>query len=152
MKRILWAGLAFATIPLTLPAGDDAAIKKDLKALMGRWKVVALSEGGKEVPKDGLPAITLVCRADGTVTAQRPEGDTEHSVVLDPSGRPKRMVVTDESGSEKGKKQHAIYKLEGGRFTIRAARCGAPEEDRPADFNVRDARARLMVFERVKDD
>jgi hypothetical protein len=60
--------------------------------------------------------------------------------------------VTHESGPEKGKKQHTIYKLEGDKFTIFATQPGAPEEDRPTDFDTKDVKAPLMVFERVKDD
>jgi hypothetical protein len=38
------------------------------------------------------------------------------------------------------------------KFTIFATQPGAPEEDRPTDFDAKDVKAPLMVFERVKDD
>jgi uncharacterized protein (TIGR03067 family) len=133
----------------------DASVKKELKALEGKWKVVAVAAGGMELPIDKLPGITFVLRSDGTATAQLLEGDEGEmklSVVLDLTKKPKRMVITHESGSEEGKKQYAIYEVVGDKLTIFATRPGAPEEDRPADFSAKDAKARLMVFERVKVD
>ena len=152
MKRIMPAAFALLAIPLTLTAGDDADVEKELKALGGKWKVVAITEAGEELPKDKLPAISFVFRADGTATAQLPEGEVMCRVTLDLAKKPKRMVITHESGSEKGERQYAIYKLEGDKLTFFVTPPGAPEDDRPPDFNARDARARLMVFARVKND
>jgi uncharacterized protein (TIGR03067 family) len=152
MKWIILAAIALIAMPLTVIAGDDAEAKREFKALEGKWKVVAITEAGKEVPTDKLPAISIVFRADGTATRQMPNEEIKCTLTLDLAKKPKRMMVAHESGSEKGQKQYAIYKLEGDKFTAFFSQLGAPEEDRPADFNAKDAKASLMVFERVKND
>src|SRR5262249_42479608 len=110
MKRIMWAGLALIAIPLTLTAGDDAKVKKELKALEGTWNIWPMTEAEspekilRDVP---IPAICIfICRADGSATVELlPEGETKATVALDLTKKPKRMVITQASGSEKGKKQ-----------------------------------------------
>src|SRR5262245_10709406 len=156
MKRIM-AGLALVALPLILTAGEAANVKKELKALEGTWNIVPMTEAAvkEQIPKDVRPATIsiFIHRADGSATVELlPEGTTQATVALDLTRKPKRMVITQASGSEKGKKQYAIYKLEGDRLTIFATHLGAPEADRPADFNAKDAKARLMVFKRVNDD
>lgn len=152
MKWFMLAAMALIATPLTVIAGDDADVKKELNALEGKWRVVAITEAGKEIPKDKLPAISIEFRADGTATRQMPTEEIKCTLTLDPAKKPKRMMVAHESGSEKGQKQYAIYKLEADKFTGFFSQLGAPEEDRPADFNAKDAKASLMVFERVKSD
>jgi uncharacterized protein (TIGR03067 family) len=156
MKRIMCACLALIALPLTLTGGNDANIKKELKALEGTWNIVPMTEGGvkERIPKDVRPATIsiFICRADGSATVELlPEGATRATLALDLTKKPKRMVITQASGSEKGKKQYAIYKLEGDRLTIFATPLGAPETDRPADFSARDARAGLMVFKPTRN-
>lgn len=152
MKWILLAAITLIATPLTLIAGDDAEVKKEFKALAGKWKVVAITDAGKEIPKDKLPAISIVFRANGTAIRQMPEEEIKCTLTLDPAKEPKRMTIAHESGSEKGQKQYAIYKLDGNKLTFFASELGAPEEDRPVDFNAKDTKASLMVFERVKND
>lgn len=152
MKWIMLAAIALVATPLTAIAGDGAEVKKEFKALAGTWKVVAITEAGKEIPKDKLPTISIEFRANGTATRQMPEEEIKCTLTLDPAKNPKRMMIAHESGSEKGQKQYAIYKLDGNKLTFFASELGAPEEDRPVDFNAKDTKASLMVFERVKND
>ena len=105
-----------------------------------------------EIPKDKLPRTTYVLHADGKVTAQTPEGETLATLTVDPAKNPKTLDFVLESGEAKGKKQYAIYKLEGDKMTIFATPQGSPEGDRPRDFTAKDTEARLLVFERVKGD
>ncbi len=46
MKWIMLAAIALLATPLTAITGDDADVKKELKALEGTWKVVAITEAG----------------------------------------------------------------------------------------------------------
>jgi uncharacterized protein (TIGR03067 family) len=155
MRLITWAGVALVALPLTLTGGDDAIVKKELKALEGTWNIWPMTEGGVgQIPKYHGPGIAIfICRADGSATVQLlPEGETKATVALDLTKTPKRMVITQVSGSQKGKKQYAIYKLEGDTLTLFATPPGAAEEDRPADFSDKNAKANLLVYKRVKDD
>ena len=85
----MWAGLALVTIPLTLSAGDDADVKKELKALEGTWNIVLEGTPGgvrETIPKYLQPAfITFNCRADGSAMVEQalPEGPTKTTVTLD---------------------------------------------------------------------
>ena len=50
MQRII-SVLVVLTIPLLLAAGNDD-VRKELKALQGTWKALALEAGGKLLPKE----------------------------------------------------------------------------------------------------
>ena len=151
MMRRMSTALA-CLIPMTLAAADDAAVKKEFSALKGSWKVVAGLQRGQEIAKDKLPRITYVLHADGKVTARTPEGETLGTLTVDPAKNPKTLDIVLESGEAKGKKQYAIYKLEGDKMTIFVTPPDSPDGDRPRDFTAKDTEARLLVFERVKGD
>jgi uncharacterized protein (TIGR03067 family) len=144
--RYLLTGLAFIAIPVNFTAADDAAVKKEFKALEGKWKIVALAQNGQEIPNDQLPPIRFTMRPDGTATGQTPDGQATVTSSVDPARDPKTIDIVHVEGSGKGKRQYGIYKLEGGRFTIAVTLPGAKEEERPQDFT----KGVLLVFERVK--
>src|ERR1051325_4266317 len=104
--RFMYLTLALFAVPLTMASAGDTAVKKDLKALEGKWKVVALVEDGKELPK--VPAITISFRANGTAVAQTPEGETQATWKIDPSKKPKTLDIVHGEGVYKDKKQFAI--------------------------------------------
>jgi uncharacterized protein (TIGR03067 family) len=54
-------------------------------------------------------------------------GEIKGMVNLDLAMKPRRMVITHESSAEKGKKQYAVYKLEGDKFTAFVSQPGVPE-------------------------
>jgi uncharacterized protein (TIGR03067 family) len=56
--------------PLLLAADGGDDIRKELKALQGKWKTVASEAEGKPFPKDGIPPFTVVIAADGKSTGQ----------------------------------------------------------------------------------
>jgi uncharacterized protein (TIGR03067 family) len=146
MMCFLTAALAFLGTPFALAAADDAAVRRELKALEGNWKVVAAVDGGRKFPPDRLPPVSFVLRADGTATVRMGAGESKVTFRIDPSKNPKTMDIVHQSGPGKGKKQFAIYKLENDRFTVIATDPGAKEEDRPRDFT----KGRVLVFERVR--
>ena len=152
MVRFMSMALAFSVIPLTLTAGDDIAVQKEFKAMEGSWKAIAGLKGGQEIPKNKLPTTTYVLHPDGKVTARTRDGETMATFTIDPVKSPKTLDMVLESGAFMGKKQYAIYKLEGDKLTIFAAPPGSAATDRPRDFKARDAEARLLIFERVKSD
>jgi uncharacterized protein (TIGR03067 family) len=146
MTRFMCAALM--VIPAAVAAADDAAVKKELKALEGNWKAVAASADGKDAPKDRVPEIIFSIRPDGTSTGQTPGGDTEATLTVDPAKLPKTLDIAHTGGSLKGQKQYAVYKLEGGKLTIAATPPGSKAEERPGDFT----KGVVLVFERVKAD
>jgi uncharacterized protein (TIGR03067 family) len=154
MMRFLLPVLVFLGTLLVLARADDAAMEKELKALAGQWKLVAVEENGESLPKDKLPQISFTLRADGTATVRTPDGEHESKSQLDPAKQPKTLDIVDVSGPRKGLKQYGIYKVEGDRWTVVVAtKAGAKAEDRPRDFNTKDMKGTLlMVWGRVKED
>src|SRR5687768_7611078 len=113
MMRFMSMALAFCVMSLTLTAADDTLVQKNLKALEGSWKAVSGILAGQEIPKEKLPRTTYVLHADGLITEQTPQGETMGTMTIDPAKDPKIIDFVIESGTDKGKKQYAIYKLEG---------------------------------------
>jgi uncharacterized protein (TIGR03067 family) len=151
MQRIICV-LIVLTTPLLLTAGNDDDVRKELKALEGKWKMVAGEVAGKPFPKDGVPAFTLVIAADGKSTGQTPQAEFQFTMTVNPKKNPKTIDNLHESGDQKGKKQYGIYKLEGDKFTVCMTPPGAAQSDRPKDFTTKDATNVVFVFERVKSD
>jgi uncharacterized protein (TIGR03067 family) len=150
MHRTICA-LVVLTVPL-LMAADNDDVKKELKALQGKWKVVSLEAGGNVLPKEAVPDFTFTVGADGKSTGKHPKGEYEATVTVDPRKKPKTIDNLHESGDQKGKKQYGIYKLEGDTLTVCITRPGAAEGDRPKDFATKDTANVVFVFERVKEE
>lgn len=129
-------------------AGDGAG--KEMKALAGKWKLVAMEENGTELPKDKLPAISFVAKGDGSIKVKMMDMEMEATMVLDPGKNPKTINIDHQVGPHKGKQQYGIYKLADNRFTVVASSPGDAEADRPRDFDTKGSACRLMIFERVK--
>jgi uncharacterized protein (TIGR03067 family) len=151
MQRII-SVLVMTATPLLLAAGTDDDVRKELKALQGKWKTVAMEVAGKPLPKDGIPAFTFIIAADGKSTGQTPQGEFRATITVNPKKNPKAIDNLHESGEEKGKKQYGIYKLEGEKLTVCITAPGSTEGDRPKDFTTKDTPNVVFVFERVKED
>jgi uncharacterized protein (TIGR03067 family) len=134
-----------------LPAADEDA-RKELKALQGKWKAVAMEAAGRPLPRDTFPAFTWDIAEDGTSTAHMPTGDYPVAIAVDPGKNPRTFVTLNEKGEYKGTRQYGIYKLEGDRFTVCETPPGVTENDRPTDFTTRGSPNVVIVFERVKED
>jgi uncharacterized protein (TIGR03067 family) len=150
MKRVIGLIFVLAT-PLLLGADNGDDVRKELKALEGKWKAVAMEAGGKPLPKDSIPDFTFIVAANGKSTGQSPQGDYQATITVDPRKSPKTIDNLHESGAQKGKKQYGIYKLEGDKWTVCMTRPGVAEGDRPKDFNTKDTANVVFVFERLKE-
>jgi uncharacterized protein (TIGR03067 family) len=150
MPRIIGVLLVLTT-PLLLGAGDDD-VRKELKALEGTWKAVALEAGGKPLPKDSIPDFLFIVAAGGKSIAKTPQGEEQARITVDPKKSPKTIDNLRESGALKGKKQYGIYKLDGDKWTVCMTRPGVAEGDRPTDFATKDTANVVFVFERLKED
>lgn len=146
MQRILCA-LTVLTPSLLLAAERGGDAGKELKALEGKWKTVAVEAMGKPFPADALPDFTMVIGAGGKSTGKFGKEEFAFIITVDPSKTPKTIENFHESGKEKGKKQFGIYKLEGDKFTVCMSKA---EKERPKDFSTKDTLNVLFVFERVK--
>ncbi len=150
MQRIICV-LIMLTTPLLLAAGADDDVRKELKALEGKWKAVAGEVAGNPFPKDGIPDFTIVIGADGKSTGHTPKGQFQFTTV-NPNKNPKTIDNLQESGELKGKNQYGIYKPERDKFTVNMTPPGRTEGDRPKDFTTKGTTNVVFVFERVKED
>ena len=149
MRRIIGI-MAVLAVPVLAADADDAA-SKELKVLQGTWKTVAVEAAGKPLPKDGLPAFTMIIAAGGKSTGRMPKNEFQFTITIDPEKSPKTIENLHLSGDQKGKKQYGIYKLEGDTFTVCMSRAGAAEGDRPKEFSTKDSTCVVFVFERIKE-
>jgi uncharacterized protein (TIGR03067 family) len=150
MQRIICV-LIVLTTPALLAAGDED-VKKELKALQGKWKAVALEAGGQQLPKESVPDFMYIVGADGKATGKMPQGEYTATMTVNPKKDPKTIDNLHESGAQKGKKQYGVYKLEGDKWTVCMTRPGVAEGDRPKDFNTKGTANVVFIFERVKED
>jgi uncharacterized protein (TIGR03067 family) len=150
MQRIISILVVMAT-PLLLAADTDDDVRKELKALEGTWKAVAMEAEGKSFPNDGIPDFTFVIAADGKCTGRVPEREFRVTITVNPKKNPKTIDNLHESGEETGKKQYGVYKLERDKFTVCITPAGSAEGDRPKDFTTKDTTNVMFVFERVKE-
>jgi uncharacterized protein (TIGR03067 family) len=151
MQRIICVLVVLAT-PLLLAAGNDDDVRKELKALEGKWKAVALEAEGKPLPKEAIPDFTYTIEADGKATGKMAQSEYTATMTVNPKKDPKTIDNVHESGAQKGKKQYGVYKLEGDKLTVCMTPPGGAEGDRPKDFTTKDTTNVVFVFERVKED
>jgi uncharacterized protein (TIGR03067 family) len=150
MHRFLGVLLVLAT-PLFLIAGEDD-VRKELKALQGKWKAVALEAGGKPLPKDAVPDFVFIVGADGKSIGQMGKIEYQAKVSVDPKKDPKTIDNVHETGVSKGKKQFGIYKIEDGKWIVCMTPPGAAESNRPKSFDTKDTGNVVFIFERIKED
>ena len=150
MQRIICVLIVLST-PLHLTAGDDE-VRKELKALEGKWKAVGMEAGGMAFPKERIPDFTYVVAANGKATGKMAQSEYQATMIVDPKKNPRTIDNLHETGAQKGKKQYGIYKLDGDKWTVCMTRPGVAEGDRPKDFATKDTANVVFVFERVKAD
>jgi uncharacterized protein (TIGR03067 family) len=151
MQRIICVLIVLAT-PLLLAADTDDDVRKELKALQGKWKAVALEAGGKPLPKEAIPDFTFIVGDDGKATGKMPQSEYTATITVNPKKDPKTIDNLHESGAQKGKKQYGVYKLEGDKWTVCMTPPGAAESDRPKSFDTKDTKNVVFIFERVKEN
>lgn len=133
-----------------LMAADDAAVKKDLKALAGKWKAVSGERAGVAIPEGQVPSLTFTVNADGIAKVQHDGGDFEVRLTIDPTKKPKTMTADHQTGADQGKTQYLIYKIDGDKLTVVGPGPGEPESNRPKEFTTKDTECMMIVFERIK--
>jgi uncharacterized protein (TIGR03067 family) len=139
-------------ISAALGADQGEDMNKELKALEGTWKAVAMEAGGQPLPKESLPPFTFIVGAGGKSVAKMAEGEEQATISVDPTKSPRTIDNLHESGATKGKTQYGIYKLEGDKWTVCMTRPGVSPDDRPKTFDTTGTANVLFVFERQKQD
>ena len=149
MKRIITLLFTLA-IPAWLCADNAGDTNKELKALEGKWKAVAMEAGGKTL--SSVMDFTFAIAANGKATSKSSIDEYQATITVDPKKGPKTIDNLHETGAQKGKKQLGIYKLEGDKWIVCMSRPGVPESARPKDFNTKDTANVVFTFERQKEE
>jgi uncharacterized protein (TIGR03067 family) len=151
MKRTI-AFILVLTLPLALVADNTNYAMKELEALKGRWKAVAMEAGGQSFPQESVPDFTFIVAANGQSTAKSPLEEYQATITVDVTRSPKTIDNMHKTGAQKGQKQYGIYKLEGDKWTVCMTRPGVGEGERPKHFDTRDTANVVFVFKRLKED
>jgi uncharacterized protein (TIGR03067 family) len=148
------ATFLFAGVGLVSAADDakDEAARKDLKNLVGTWKVTSREANGEKAPADSLKGMFVKVANDGTTTVTK-EGKEIRKVKwinIDPTQKTKTVDVEVVEGDDKGKTLLAIYRIEGDEFTVCVANTG---KERPTTFSAQaESGNSLMTCTRTKDE
>lgn len=150
MKRILgiaWMIAALCLASQTLADDKDKAAEED-KKFEGTWQVTLLEVGGNKAQNEAYETMTFVFK--GKKYEQKIGDDIVEAGTqdLDPSKTPKHMDVQVTDGDAKGKKQLAIYEINGDILKM----CFAPHEstDRPLKFDSKVANHQYLELKRKK--
>jgi uncharacterized protein (TIGR03067 family) len=147
--RCLFSVLLVLTTALLVNAGDDD-VQKELMALKGTWKAVALEAGGMRLPRDAVPDFLFIVEADGKATGRMGQTEYQAKISVDPAKTPKTITNAHESGQHQGKRQFGVYKVEEGKWIVCMTAPGANESDRPTTFDTKDTRNVVFIFEKVE--
>lgn len=150
MKTSLLSTIALA-LPLGVGAAEPAAAQKELDALKGRWKAVSMEAGGRALPTESLPEFVFTVGANGRATGKSSQEEYQARVSVDGSKEPKTIDNLHETGSQQGRKQYGIYRLEGDKWTVCMTRPGVSETDRPKSFETKDTFNVVFVFKRTPE-
>ncbi len=141
--------LANATVvlaSLAILAADDTK-KEDADVIKGKWVAVSIKAGGGDAPEELVKSFKM--EFDGKKYVNTGGGQTEEGgYTIDSSKSPKTIEFDIKAGSDAGKKQLGIYKIDDGKLTIAVALAGATE--RPKSFGSETDAQVVVVLEREK--
>ena len=150
MKYSLY--LVFAlVVPVALFADKPTHVAKELSALEGTWKAIAMEAGGQALPKASIPDFTFIVTASGESTSKSPFGDYQAMITVDPQKSPKTIDNLHKTGAQKGMKQLGIYKHNGDEWTVCMTPPGNSNTKRPTDFNTAGTPNAVIVFKRHQE-
>lgn len=134
-------------LTLLLVAGGPTDAKKELAAMDGKWKPIAMQTGDTKFTKDQMKAIELVIEDGKYLVTANGEKD-KGTLKIDTKPEVKTMDIVGTDGPNKGKTFPAIYELDGDKLKI----CYALEgTKRPTEFKSTGAKTLLVTYEKVKD-
>jgi uncharacterized protein (TIGR03067 family) len=150
MKKLLglmWLIALLSLVGAACADDKDKAAEED-KKFEGTWQVVTLEIGGNKAQNEAFESMTF------TFTGKKYEQKNGDELVeagtqdLDPAKTPKNMDVNVTDGETKGKKQLAIYEINGDTCKI----CFAQHDskDRPTKFETKDTDNMYFELKRKK--
>jgi uncharacterized protein (TIGR03067 family) len=107
-----------ATSLLAAEPPKQALVKKDVDAIQGSWKLVALEYDGKPAPAEIVAALKLVFKDDTLTFTPGEPGFTNYKFRLDPTTQPAGFTMTHADGTNKGQTEKGIYSLDGDHLKI----------------------------------
>ena len=128
-------------------AADDA--KSVLEKLQGTWVCVAAEDKGDKFTEAEAKEESFVIKGDKITYLRKGRARGEKTFTIDPSKKPAAIYFLDEDG----KKNHAIYALEGDELKLRVnGRFQANNADEaPKDFSTKVGNSALLwVLKRQK--
>jgi uncharacterized protein (TIGR03067 family) len=143
---------ALSALLLVTAAGilaADEPKKDDAEAFKGNWSVLSIKFAGQEAPADDLKNMKF--KFDGKVYINTigeqviEEGDYR----IDASKTPKTIDFDIRKGRDSGKKQLALYKIDGDKLTIVAGQPGSSERPKSLTPEPTD-QVLYAVLERAK--
>lgn len=130
-------------------AADDAKDAKNVREkLQGTWLCVAAEEKGRKVPEKDAKEESFVIKGNKLTHLREGQPAGEWTFAIDPSKKPAVIYLLD----EEGKKNHAIYALDGEELKLRVNGFRANSADEaPKDFTTKTGNnALLFVLKRQK--
>ena len=112
----------------------DAPPKDDAEALMGSWSALSLTQGGRSAPEDLITKFKT--KFDGKNYINTADGQIveEGGYTIDASKMPKTIDFDIRKGEGQGKKQLAVFQIDGDKLTLVVAEPGSP--DRPKSIKL----------------
>jgi uncharacterized protein (TIGR03067 family) len=148
MKSSLFALIVLLTSAPLLEADD---LSGDLQKSAGRWRLVAITDDGNEVPSASLRGLTITIVADVYTIRAGSRILERGTFVLDPSQTPKAIDATVTEGPGKGTKSVGIYSVNDTTRKVCFAAAGQP---RPTKFDASKGTKQALFISRreSKDD
>jgi uncharacterized protein (TIGR03067 family) len=144
---IMWVITLLSLFGIARADDKDKAAEDD-KKFEGTWQVVAMEIGGNKADSGAYETMTFVFK--GKKYEQKVGDDVVEAGTqdLDPGKSPKQMDVSVTEGETKGKKQLAIYEIDGDTCKI----CFAQHEskDRPTKYDTKDTDHMYFELKRKK--
>lgn len=137
--------VALAMLPLTIRAGDDKAVKKEIDKIQGTWIMAELRYNGRDLSGDDKSKFKLVFKGDTAVVEGVEELTKEYAKVsfkFDPAAKPKIVDLKILSGSQKDAVIEGIYELNDKEFKICANVFG---NNRPSEFAAPEGSSSVLV-------
>jgi len=134
-------------LSLLIVAGGPTDAKKELAAMDGKWKPVAMQTGDTKFTKEQMKDMELVIE-DGKWLFSIGEKKDKGTMKIDTKPEVKTMDLVGTDGPNKGKTILCIYELDGDKLKICYALDGTK---RPTEFKAGAVRQMLATYEKVKD-
>jgi uncharacterized protein (TIGR03067 family) len=127
----------------------DEPKKDDAEALKGNWSAISFQQGGRAAPDDLIKKFKA--SFDGKNYKNLVDGQVleEGGYTIDASKTPKTIDFDIRKGDGEGKKQLAVFQLEGNKLTLVVAEPGST--DRPKSMKTEKTDPFIeLVLERAK--